>query len=607
MGAAGPTTAGGAGTGGTAVNEPVFDASQLSVVGDSGAALCRLSADRRFLIVTVANQGTAPTGATSVRVTSDMTNFTLRLDTPALEAGKSAELSFDRGPLGGLAPGWSFAIVIDPDAKHGAAHAPLIGSCSNLRSRAEAGMAPLVARYDVPTGLWDKNAWWTGANMLEVSIDYMRETGDPAYADLIDNTFIKNQSHSSLYDTSNFLNEYYDDEGWWSLAWIKAFDLTHNQKYLDMAKTIFKDMTGAWSDACNGGVFWTKKRTYKNAIPNELFLTVAVRLHQRTPGDTGPGSFIDWAQRDWSWFKSSGMIRADNLIVDGTNLSTCKPTGATYTYNQGVILGALADLSQATGDNAPLMQAETLAHAAMTKMVDKNGVLIETTCDPKCGNGDAEQFKGVFARNLAHLYTISPRPEYRAFLIKQSDAVWSDDRSSKNEFGVLWEGPFDKLSSSRQSSALDALSGAVVVAEQNLALHGKFTGSAPCSAAEPPSLAGDGSSRWNSRWCSPGASGQTLDVDLGAQRNIVGFRLRHAGAGGEDKGNNTRDFEVAISADGIKFTNVVTVSGNTANVTLHPIPAADARFVRLHVSSAQTATAAPAARVYELEVLGAGL
>ncbi len=599
------TGMGTAGSGGTATNEPAFDATHLSVVGDSGAALCRLSADRQSLLVTVANQGTTATGATTVRVASGMTTYELRLDTPPLEAGKTAELAFDRGPLAGFTPGWAFSIVIDPDSKHGAAHAPLSGSCSDLRSRAQAGMVPLNARYDVPTGLWDRNAWWNGASVLETSIDYMRETGDPTYVDLIDNSFVKNQSHSSLGNTSNFLNDYYDDEGWWSLVWIKAYDFTHTQKYLDMAKTIFQDMTGAWSDACSGGLFWTKKRTYKNAIPNELFLTIAVRLHQRTPGDAGPGSFIDWAQRDWAWFKNSGMIRADNLIVDGTNLSTCKPTGATYTYNQGVILGALADLSQATGDSTLLTEADTLAHATMAKMVDKNGMLIEPTCDAKC-SGDAEVFKGVFARNLAHLNLISPHPEYRAFLIKQSDGIWANDRSTKNEFGVAWEGPFDRVSSSRQGSALDALNGALVVAEPNLALHGKFTGSAPCSAAESATQAGDGSSRWDSRWCSTGASGQTLDVDLGAAHTIVGFRVRHAGAGGEDSALNTRDFELSTSADGVKFATAVTVTGNTASVTSHPIPALSARFVRLHVTSAQTSAAAPSARIYELEVLGVG-
>jgi len=598
--AAGGTQSVGGSAGGGGV-DPLFDATHLNVTGGTGAALCQLSPDWRHLLVTVTNQGTTKTGATTVRVFTDGTSYESRIDTPALDAGQSATLTFDRGLLVGFTKTWNFSIVVDPDAVHGPVHATQTGVCSDLRSRSEAGMAPLNARYDIASGLWDKTAWWTGANMLEASIDYMRETGDPAYVSLIDNSFTKNQS-------GNFLNDYYDDEGWWALAWIKAYDFSHQQKYLDMAKTIFQDMTAGWSSECGGGLYWRKERDVKNAIPNELFLTIGARLHQRTMGDSGAGSFLDWATREWAWFKGSGMIGADHQIVDGLDLKTCKASGPAYSYNQGVILGGLADLSQASADATLLDAADDIAHAALSKMVDKNGVFIEAVCDPKpgCGNGDGEQFKGIFARNLGYLYTVRAKPEYQAFLIAQSNSIWNADRSAKNEFGLLWEGPFDTPTSSRQSSALDALNGAIVTANMNLSLHGTATGSAPCNSSQGAANAIDGSSSFGSKWCA-GGSDQTLTVDLGVSRYLVGFRLRHAGAGGEDPTWDTRDFEILTSKDGTSYTEVVKVTGNTADVTTHPIPGTDARFARLHITKEQTAPTVLAARIYEFEVFGAGL
>ncbi len=88
---------------------------------------------------------------------------------------------------------------------------------------------------------------------------------------------------------------------------------------------------------------------------------------------------------------------------------------------------------------------------------------------------------------------------------------------------------------------------------------------------------------------------------------MVGFRVRHAGAGGENSAWNTRDFEIATSADNATWANAVSVTGNTADVTTHPIPSLRARYVRLHVTTAQTATDFVAARIYELEVYGVGL
>jgi hypothetical protein len=138
----------------------------------------------------------------------------------------------------------------------------------------------------------------------------------------------------------------------------------------------------------------------------------------------------------------------------------------------------------------------------------------------------------------------------------------------------------------------------------NIAIGAAASGAANCGATETADRAFDGASSWDSKWCAGGAGGQVLSVDLGSQRYIVGFRARHAGAGGENSTWNTRDFEIQTSPDGTTWTTVVTVTGNTADVTTHPIPAVTARYVRLHVTTAQTATDTVAARIYELEVNG---
>ena len=597
---AGSGTTADAGAAGTDDELP-FDASKLIVLGAGGTALCTLTPDTRYLRVSIKNNGTTDTGRTAVRVATSGSSYELRLDTPALKAGDSVELQFDRGPLVGFTRTWKFSVVIDPDGLHGAPHAANNGECDDLRSRSEAGMVPLNGWYDVPSGLWNKDAWWTGANMLEASLDYMRETGDNTYVPLIDNSFTKNSS-------ANFLNDYYDDEGWWALAWVKAYDYSHQQKYLDMAKTIFTDISAGWSDVCGGGVYWRKEKDGKNAIPNELFLTLAARLHQRTPGDEGAGSYLDWAQKEWAWFKGSGLISADNQVVDGlNNLTDCKPSGPAYTYNQGVILGGLTDLSQAMSDPTLLDTAQSIAEAAFQKMTDKNGVFIESVCDPKCGEGDGVQFKGIFARNVGYLYSARPLAEFQEFLVKQSDAIWNDDSDALREFGQRWPGPFDMADASRQSSALDALNGAIRTANMNLALHATATGSAPCTPSQTADRAIDGSSDWDNKWCSGGASGQVLTLDLGAPRYVVGFRVRHAGAGGEDKTWNTKDFEIQLSSDNVVFTPAVAVTGNTEDITTHPIQGTMARYARLHISAAQSAPDLLATRIYEFEVYGVGI
>src|SRR5450432_3572044 len=542
------------------------------------------------------NDGRAGLGATGGSASAGSGGTT----SPDAAAGASG----DAAGLGG-ASGAGGASGTTGAAGAGGAPVPPPPWDDSLRARATAGMVPLQIWYDAPTGLWNKTDWWTSANQLETVVDYSRETGDGTYLDDVDTTFVKNQA--SNFDRFGF----YDDDGWWAMAWIKAYDLSHQQKYLDMAKTIFTRMSGGWDDKCGGGIYWASAKAgadglmNKNAIPNSLFLQVAAKLHERTPGDAGAGSYLDWAQREWAWFKGTGMLTSKNLVVDGLDgLTTCKAAGPTFTYNQGVLVGGLVDLAAGTGDTTLLDAASAVAHATITMMVDANGTLREAPC----GGDICTQFKGVFMRNLAELYRARPLPEYQTFMRHQSDQLWNGNKNAQDEFGYEWYVPFDKATASRQSSALDALVAAVMSSNLNLALVGATaTGSAPCSAAEAASNAIDGSSRWDSKWCAGGAGDQTLTIDLGAARHIVGFRVRHAGAGGESSGWNTRDFELETSADGQTWTRVVSVTGNTADVTTHGIPPVMARDVRFHVTAAQTATDNLAARIYELEIFGTGL
>jgi predicted alpha-1,6-mannanase (GH76 family) len=473
-----------------------------------------------------------------------------------------------------------------------------------LRARAEAAMVPLAAFYNNDSGLWGDNDWWTSANQLETVIDYSRETGDPTYFAELDNTFSKNSAAS--FDKWG----YYDDDGWWAISWIKAYDLTHQQKYLDMAKTIFQRMSGGWDAKCGGGIYWASAKAgndglkNKNAIPNSLFLQVAAKLHQRTPGDAGAGSYLDWAEREWSWFKATGMLTDKHQVVDGlTNLTDCKPSGPIFTYNQGVLLGGLVDLAAAKQDESLLDEASAIAKATMTLMADANGILKEAPC----GGDICVQFKGVFMRNLALLYRARPSPELQLYMRKQSDQLWQNNRNDQDQFGYEWHLPFDKATAGRQSSALDALLSAIASSSMNLALGASASGSTPCTPGSAPALALDGSSRLDSKWCSGGAGEQSLTVDLGVSRGIVGFRLRHAGAGGENPAWNTKDFELSVSNDAQAWFPAVAVQGNTADITTHPISPVNARYVKLHVTTAQTDPANLAARLYELEILGQGL
>jgi predicted alpha-1,6-mannanase (GH76 family) len=325
------------------------------------------------------------------------------------------------------------------------------------RARAAAAARALQRWYTPSTGLWAGTGWWNAANALTAVIAYTQRTGDREHASVIETTFRAAQRKYPA-----FVSTFYDDNGWWALAWLAAYDLTGEARYLGAARAIFARNETGWDSTCRGGLWWSTARRYKNAITNELFLTHAALLHQRAPGD---GGYLTWALRTWDWLRGSGLIGPTGLVNDGLTPACQNNGGTTWTYNQGVILGGLAVLYEITGDRAYLATGENIADATLARLTSPQGILTEP-CEPPGCRGDQTQFKGIFIRYLYEFYLRSRKPAYRSFILANAASLWATSRNARDEFGLCWGGPFDTADASRQSSALDALNAAVALSEE---------------------------------------------------------------------------------------------------------------------------------------------
>ena len=331
----------------------------------------------------------------------------------------------------------------------------------DFRGYAAAGAAALQRWYSPWTGRWRTTGWWNAANALTSVVDYTERTGDRTFAWVINWTF-----RVARWRHRHFINSFFDDNGWWALAWLRAYELTGEKRYLAAGQRIFQNMTTGWDDTCGGGLWWNHDRTYKNAIPNELFLAAAARLHRLSPRGS---HYLDWARREWDWFSASGMIGQNGLVNDGLTADCMNNGKPTYTYNQGVILGGLGDLYEITGESDYVRHGERIADAVLSELTTPGaavlaGILIEPgEADMAGRRGDGSQFKGVCARYLCDFSRHTGRPVYRDFIIRNARSVWENSRNANDQFGVCWAGPFDTADASRQSSALDVLNAAVLL------------------------------------------------------------------------------------------------------------------------------------------------
>lgn len=330
-------------------------------------------------------------------------------------------------------------------------------------ANAEMAAAPLLFKlYNMASGIWDTTNWWQSSNT-------MTTLGDLAAIDGNAKDSVRAIFANTLVQAPNlhrgFLNDFYDDEGWWALGWINAYDITQEQEYLQTAVDIFEDMTGGWDTPC-GGIWWDKAHTHVVAIANELFFSLAASLANRKPEERD--YYLDWAQRSRDWFEGSGLVNAQGVVNDGLDLTTCKNAQDTvWSYNQGVVLGAYVELAKADANEAHLVAAASIASAAIANLTDANQILHDV-CEPNC-DVTAAQFKGVFMRNLRILHKAVPRAEFATFINKNADSIWANDRITSDSdtlLGLVWSGPFiPPANATTQSSALDALVAAAAIAQ----------------------------------------------------------------------------------------------------------------------------------------------
>ena len=326
--------------------------------------------------------------------------------------------------------------------------APAGGRQPDYRAAAAAGIRTLQRWYSPRTGQWATTGWWNAANALTAVISYMRHTGDRSYLGVIQTTFTAAQRRHA-----GFINRFFDDNAWWALAWVAAYDLTGDSRYLAAARAVFAHSLRGWDSTCGGGLWWNEDRRYKNAITNELFLTLAALLYQRIPGNR---DYRDWALREWEWLRASGMIGPAGLVNDGLTAGCANNGRTTWTYNQGVILGGLAALHEITADQGYLRQGEVIADAALSTLTSRQGILAEP-CEPSGCDGDQTQFKGIFVRYLHQFSRPSGKPAYRGFILANADSVLASAANPAGQFGLRWTGPFDKADASRQTSAVEVL------------------------------------------------------------------------------------------------------------------------------------------------------
>lgn len=366
--------------------------------------------------------------------------------------------------LAGVGLVLSMASTTAADSHHPADAQP---STFDAQAADRAALAALAQMQDPATGLFPiagVTAWWSSANDVTAIIDASRALGTHQYDAQIARTYALDRDYTGpVFRNSgpDFRNHYFDDTAWWGLAWLDAYRWTGDRRYLQTAEDDDAYLQGPGllsSGRCGtGGVRWAvpiiEGGDQYNAITNEL----AIELSAELATVTGRASYRAQAAEGWGWLQRSGLIGRDGLVRDHLD-AYCHPTGPPWSYNQGVLSGALTALAQATSSPTYLAAARRLADAATSSSRLNPAGILTDPCEPAgvCGI-DGSVFKGASVRGLGQLNTALPDHPYSGYLKRQATTMYAHDRLAGGLYGPHWAGAAPWANPASQGSAVDLL------------------------------------------------------------------------------------------------------------------------------------------------------
>lgn len=241
------------------------------------------------------------------------------------------------------------------------------------------------------------NYWWN-AHMLDVLVDGYERTGDESYLPkmkaLLEGIEVRNGGR--------YQNVFIDDMEWLGIACLRAYQLTDDEQYKEVADLLWEEIKGGWSDVHGGGITWkTDTPNLKNAISNAPAAILAMYFYEIEEDEED----LEWAQNIYAWLKDTLVDPNTGLVWDHIELINEEAVikrDWIFTYTVGTYIGAANLLHQATGDQMYLNDANESANAVMNSgQLTKEGLLKDE------GQGDGGLFKGILVRYLTQL-TLNP-------------------------------------------------------------------------------------------------------------------------------------------------------------------------------------------------------
>lgn len=236
--------------------------------------------------------------------------------------------------------------------------------------------------------------YWPNAHALDVLVDGYLRTGDENYKTkmkaLLQGIKIKNGN--------TYNNVFNDDMLWLGNSCLRAYEVTNDQEYKEVATFLWEKIKLSWSTVFGGGITWKQDSPkQKNAVSNGPAVILAMRLYELDK----KADDLEWAKKIYTWQKNNLVDPITGAVWD--NISEVNGAVVTnkdwvFTYNMGTWIGAGIRLYKATKEQVYLDDAVKCGRTVVVSpKIISEGLMRDE------GQGDGGLFKGVLVRYFTEL------------------------------------------------------------------------------------------------------------------------------------------------------------------------------------------------------------
>ncbi len=270
--------------------------------------------------------------------------------------------------------------------------------------------------------------FWMTAHVWECVMDACERHGDAQYREQIGQVYDGFIEAHPDWRT----NPYNDDVMWWTIACVRAYGITGQERYLIRARSEFDRLYDRERDTALGGGMWWKSDVHgsKNACVNgpAAITAMALALALRE------AAYAEKARDLYAWQRATLFDPNTGAVYDNINAAG-RVSRRLFTYNQGTFIGAAIRLHRWSSDPHYLADANLAADCMRRRLCNAAGILKSE------GQGDGGTFKLIAVRYLVELAQATHRKDLFDWLGKNAATAWQNRRASDQIMGFDWSRP----------------------------------------------------------------------------------------------------------------------------------------------------------------------